>query len=199
MFAPFTGSIVLIQPRVRQATDPGTAPVGSVDYRIVFEGSCTFWVYYDLVTQLEPSLLAAGGSALAANQTAEVRIAVTAGQRIGKMGGQTLDVGTVNSEVTLPGLLVPSHYVAEPWKVHSVDGLDAFDEPLRSQLLAKDRRGALPRGGKIDFDIDGKASGNWFLVGTNGYQGNSGGAGSSAGHLSLVYGAIDPSVVEISM
>jgi hypothetical protein len=28
----------------------------------------------------------------------------------------------------------------------------------------------LPRSGKIDFDIDGNASGNWFLVGTNWYQ-----------------------------
>ena len=44
-YAPFTGNIVQIQPRVKQAGDPGTAPVGSVDYRVVFEGSCTFWVY----------------------------------------------------------------------------------------------------------------------------------------------------------
>jgi hypothetical protein len=200
VFAPFTGNIVLIQPRVRAAGDPGTAPVGSVDYRIAFEGSCTYWVYYDLVTQLEPSILAAGGSALAANNSAYVRIPVTAGQRVGKVGGQTLDLGTVNADVTLPGLLVPEHYLVEPWKIHSVDGLDYFDEPLRGQLNALNRRKAAPRGGKIDFDVDGTAAGNWFLAGTNGYGGNGPGGGTYwTGHLSLVYGNIDPALIIISM
>ncbi|MDB4877946.1 MAG: hypothetical protein JWM41_4392 [Gemmatimonadetes bacterium] len=198
--APFTGNIVLIQPRVKAAGDVGTAPVGSVDYRIVFEGSCTYWVYYDLVTQLEPSILAAGGSALAANNSAYVRIPVTAGQLIGKVGGQTLDLGTVNADITLPGLLVPEHYVAEPWKIHSMDALDYFDEPLRGQLNALNRRKALPRGGKIDFDVDGAAVGNWFLVGTNGYGGTGPGGGTYwTGHLSLAYGNIDPALVMISM
>jgi len=151
-------------------------------------------------TTLGSILLAAGGRALAANNSAYVRIAVTAGQLVGKVGGQTLDLGTVNAEVTLPGLLVPEHYVAEPWKIHSVDGLDYFDEPLRSQLNALNRRKALPRGGKIDFDIDGAAVGNWFLVGTNGYGGNGPGGGTYwTGHLSLAYGNIDPALVMISM
>jgi len=201
VFAPFTGNIVLIQPRVKRAGDPGPAPVGSVDYRMVFEGSCTYWVYYDLLTQLEPGILAAGGSDLAENRSAYVRIPVQAGQRIGKLGQQGLDLGTVNAEITLPGLLVPAHYAAEPWKIHSVDGLDYFDEPLRSQLNALNRRKSPPRGGKIDYDIDGKAVGNWFLVGTNGYGGVGGTAAGAywVGHLSLVYGHIDPALVMISM
>ena len=201
VYAPFTGSVVLIQPRVKVAGDPGTAPVGSVDYRIVFEGSCTYWVYYDLVTQLEPNLLAAGGTALAKNNSAYIRLAVTAGQLIGRVGGQTLDLGTVNADITLPGLLVTQHYVAEPWKVHSMDALDYFDEPLRSQLAALDRRRALPVGGKLDFDVDGAAAGNWFLVGTNGYAGlvGEGNGAYWAGHLSLAYDNIDPAQVMISM
>jgi hypothetical protein len=196
--APFAGNVVSIQPRIKQAGDPGTAPVGSVDYRIVFEGSCTYWVYYDLVTQLEPSLLAAGGSKLAANQSVDVRIPVTAGQAIGKVGGQTLDLGTVDANVTLTGFVVPSHYDLP--KLHAMDGLDYFDEPIRSQLNALNRRKALPRGGKIDFDIDGKASGNWFLLGSGGYFGlNQGNGAYWAGHLSLVYGHIDPALIMISM
>jgi len=200
VFAPFTGHIVSIQPRVKRAGDPGSEPVGSVDYRVVFEGSCTYWVYYDLMTQLEPALLAAGGSSLAANNLVYVRIPVTAGQLVGHVGGQSLDLGTVNTDVTLPGLLVPAHYVAEPWKVHSVDGLDYFDEPIRSQLVALDRRTSLPLGGKIDYDVDGTASGNWFLVGTNGYGGPGGeGAGSYwSGHLALARGNIDPSLLVFS-
>ena len=198
VYAPFAGHIVQIQPRVKQAGDPGTAPVGTVDYRIVFEGSCTFWVYYDLVTQLEPALLAAGGSALAANQSVNVRIAVTPRQLIGRVGSQTLDLGTINSEITLPGFIVPAHY--DPAKNHSMDALDYFDEPLRSQLLALNRRTAPPRGGRLDYDLDGKASGNWFLLGTNGYSGTANGNGAYwSGHLSLAYGHIDPALVIISM
>jgi hypothetical protein len=199
VYAPFTGHIVLIQPRVNQAG--GFAPAGSVDYRIMFEGSCTYWVYYDLVTQLEPAILAAGGSDLAANNEALVRIPVTAGQLIGRVGGQSLDVGTVNADITLPGLLVPAHYIAEPWKVHSMDALDYLDEPLRSQLIALNVRKALPLGGKLDFDVDGAASGNWFLLGTNGYGGLTGEGGGNywSGHLALAYDNIDPRVVIISM
>ncbi len=199
VYAPFTGHIVLIQPRVNQAG--GFAPAGSVDYRVMFEGSCTYWVYYDLMTQLEPAILAAGGSDLAANNEALVRIAVTAGQLVGRVGGQSLDVGTVNADSTLPGLLVPAHYIAEPWKVHSMDGLDFFDEPLHSQLLALNARKAIPLGGKIDFDVDGAASGNWFLVGTNGYGGLTGEGGGNywAGHLALAYDNIDPRVLIFSM
>ncbi len=202
VFAPFTGNIVLIQPRVRTEGIPGLAPPGSVEYRVVFEGSCTYWVYYDLVTQLVPRIVAAGGSDLRANRSAYVRIPVRAGELIGKIGQiGALDLGTVNTQVTLPGLLVPAHYAAEPWKIHSVDGLDYFDEPMRGQLNALNRRRALPRGGKIDYDIDGKAVGNWFLVGTNGYGGATGTLGGAywVGHLSLAYGHIDPALVVFSM
>lgn len=201
VYAPFTGNIVLIQPRVKRAGDPGSAPVGSVDYRVMFEGSCTYWVYYDLMTQLEPAILAAGGSALASNSEALVRIPVTAGQLVGRVGGQSLDLGTVNADVTLPGLLVAAHYIAEPWKVHSMDGLDYFDEPLRSQLLAKNKRKSAPLGGKIDFDVDGTASGNWFLLGANGYGGPNGEGGGNywSGHLSLARGNIDPALLVFSM
>jgi hypothetical protein len=198
--APFNGNIVLIQPRVKAAGDPGAGPNGSVEYRIIFEGSCTYWVYYDLVTQLEPSVLSAGGRDLADNKSVYIRMPVSAGQAIGKIGGQTLDLGTVNADITLPGFVVPSHYIAEPWKVHSMDALDYFDEPIRSQLLALDRRKAAPRGGKIDFDVDGAAVGNWFLVGSNGYGGTGPGGGTYwTGHLSLSYGNIDPALVMISM
>jgi hypothetical protein len=201
VYAPFTGNIVLIQPRVKQAGDLGTAPVGSVDYRVMFEGSCTYWVYYDLMTQLEPTILTAGGSALVANNEALVRIPVTAGQLVGRVGGQSLDLGTVNADISLPGLLVPAHYIAEPWKVHSMDAVDYFDEPLRSQLLAKNKRTSAPLGGKIDFDVDGTASGNWFLLGTNGYGGLTGEGGGNywAGHLSLARGNVDPALLVFSM
>ncbi len=48
----------------------------------------------------------------------------------------------------------------------TVDTFDYFDEPVKSQLLAKSLRIALPVGGKIDYDIDGKLIGNWFREGS---------------------------------
>jgi hypothetical protein len=68
---------------------------------------------------------------------------------LGWIGGRTLDFSVVNSEVTLPGFIVPEHYAAEAWKIHVVDPFDYSDEPLRSQLLALNVRTAEPRGGGL--------------------------------------------------
>jgi hypothetical protein len=188
VYAPFQGHIVMIQTR--------PASAGSVDYRIVIEGTCTYWVIYDLVTELEPGIATAVGNALASG-TATVRIAVAPNQIIGKVGGQSLDLGVYNSELTLPGLLVAADYAYEPWKVHTDDPLNYFDEPLKSQLLARNRRTIAPRGGKIDYDIDGTARGSWFLVGTHGYQGLSP-FSYWTGHLSLTYDSYNPSLLIFS-
>ena len=56
--------------------------------------------------------------------------------RVGVLGGRTLDFSVVDSQVTLPGSIVPEDHAAEPWKVHGVDPFDYFDVPLRGQLLA---------------------------------------------------------------
>ena len=62
-------------------------------------------------------------------------------------------------------------------------------------------RTAEPRGGKIDFDIDGRLVGNWFLEGTVDYRGS--GPLSIPdhwnGHLSIVYDHDDPAQIRISI
>lgn len=197
VLAPAKGAIVSIQ----------TRPNGpNHDYRVAIEHSCTFWTYYDLMTELSPKVLQAAGWTPQSTGTVQVRIPVEEGEVIGKVGGQTLDIGVVNSEVTLPGLLVPSHYTAlEPWKIHTVDPFDYFKEPLRSRLLALDVRTVEPRGGKIDYDVDGRLVGNWFLQGTNGYRGTcdprSSPSGCSywVGHLAVVYDAYDPTQIRVSI
>ncbi len=119
---------------------------------------------------------------------------------IGKVGGQTLDVGVVDRRVTLRGFVFPEHYVREPWKVHTVDLFASFEEPLRSRLLAKNPRTAPPRGGKIDYDVDGRLVGNWFLRGTNWYAGTcDGGCDYWTGHLAFAYDHLDPTQVRVSL
>ena len=197
--SPLNGNVVMIQHRTVAVGDPGNVPANPDEYRIVIEWSCTFWIYYDLVTQLDTSITRVTGNSFASNPTQYVRIPVSAGKVIGKIGGQTLDLGVVNSEVTLAGFVFPAHYnILEPWKIHTVDPFDYMDEPLRTQLLALDRRTVAPLGGKIDYDIDGRAVGNWFQLGTNWLAGLTM-SRFWAGHLSLVYDNIDPSQLVISI
>ncbi len=196
--APAPGAIVYIQHRAAFVGD--NAPPNPTDeYRIVIEHSCTFWTYFDLLTSLDTAILARiTRPSPAGPWSVNARIPVEAGQILGRIGGQTLDIGSVNTQTILPGLLVPEHYIREPWKIHTVDPLDYLVEPLRSQLLAINPRQALPRGGRIDYDVDGRFSGNWFREGTNGYAGSDP-QRSWSGHFSIAPHYLDPSYFTVSI
>lgn len=196
VFAPADGFVISIQHRGFFVGDKKTEKETS-EYRVFIEYSCTFYSYYDLMTSLSPKLKEAYDKERGNRQSANVRVPVKEGEEIGRIGGQTLDFAVINTNVTLKGFVVPDHYKYESWKIHTADPFDYFEGPLRSQLLALNVRQALPRGGKIDYDIDGKLIGNWFKEGTNGYQGASQ-QRYWDGHLSFVYDYIDPSQVRIS-
>lgn len=194
------GTIVDIQTRPSTHA-PGSLP-DSVEYRIWIDHTCTFHSYVDLVTSLTPRLLAWYNATHLQHQDLG-DLPITAGELMGHIGGQTLDFGVYNDRVTLPGLLVPDHYVRESWKIHTDDPFLYFTEPVRSQLLGKDVRFAEPRAGKIDYDIEGRAVGNWFQQGTNGYAGPDPApappSGYWAGHLSLSPDGYLPSHLIASM
>ena len=118
-----------------------------------------------------------------------------------KSAGYSFDFSVHDYEVTLPGFLLPERYTGEAWKVHTMDPFDYYDEPLRSKLIAKSTRKVEPFGGKIDYDIDGRLSGNWFLDGTVDYSGNvpAGTHEYWSGHLAIAYDPIDPAQVRISI
>ena len=117
---------------------------------------------------------------------------IKAGQLLGYVGGQTLDFGVYDYGIELPGLIKPDAYAErEPWKIHTVDPFPYFPAEIREVLLQRSLRKVEPLAGKIDSDIDGKLSGNWFQQGTNWYAG-SGGRGDWSGHLSIVPEHIDP-------
>lgn len=194
VFAPAAGVITHIQHRARMVGFGG-GPAN--DFRVTIHYTCTFYSIYDLLTRLSPEVAAhidfqPGGS------WHNLSIPVKQGQVVGKIGGKTLDLTLVNTETRLPGLLVPEHYQHEPWKIHTVDPFDYFSEPLRSQLLALNVREAVPRGGKIDYDIDGRLAGNWFVENTNGYRGSDPQAYWRT-HLSIAYDAIDPTQIRVSV
>ncbi|MEK7466681.1 MAG: hypothetical protein AAB074_04630 [Planctomycetota bacterium] len=197
VLAPADGKVVLIEHRTRME---GTDSAGHEydDWRLVLEHTGTFYTYYDLLTSVEEAITK-GMTPEGGGQRLTGRVAVKAGQRIGKIGTRTLDFGAVNTEVTLQGFAIPEHYEREPWKIHTVDPFDYFTEPVRTQLLAINPRTKGPRGGKIDFDVDGKLVGNWFLAGTNGYAGGGDKRGYWAGHASFVYHHIDADKIVVSL
>ena len=194
VFAIADGTIVNISHR---ANFVGDAQLGrpTDEYRLDIEYTCGFYSYYDLVTSLSPTLLTQAIAALEkmgkqseleSNWTVSQRIAIKAGEEIGRIGGQTLDWAVYNSSVKQP-FIVPEHYDREIWKVNTdLKAFDYFSAELQPDLYKLLARQVEPRLGQIAYDIDGYAVGNWFKVGTNGY------AGSDQqrywdGHLSLVY------------
>lgn len=107
---------------------------------------------------------------------------ITAGQVLGTTGGAYgVDLGVINESLNLP-FIVPSHYIGDT--LHADAPLKYFDEPLRSQLYGRVQRIGADLDGKIDFDIAGRLSGNWFI-------------GPTA-VLAFAYDTYDPSQVRIS-
>ena len=196
------------------------------DWRLVFEHTCTFFSVYIHIKELAPGLLeyqilqgsmqdqtlwdldAIPSSELTDNVTARVRIPVQAGQLIGMVGGQdSFDIQVVDMEVALGGFVIPGHYT-EPWKTYTGDFFQYLDPQIKSQLEEKNPRSAEPRGGEIDYDIDGRLVGNWFMEGSEDYAGGGlkdtlGYCGSIPcpywlGHLTIAYDNLDPTQIRVS-
>jgi len=178
------------------------------DYRLVIEHSCdvfTIWIHLE---ELAGPLTYLNGT-LSMNPHAFDRIPVSAGDLIAYDGGTNgFDFSVHDNRVILPGFVDPISYISEPWKVYTVDPYDYFDEPVRSQLLAKNVRQVEPLGGKIDYDVPGTLMGNWFVEGTNGYAGNSDITGTVvpdqqvgywSTHLAIAPDPIDPSTLFVSL
>lgn len=193
ILSPAKGVITLIQHATRPVNNFPNSSLGD-DYRIVIHHSCTVYSIFIHPKKLAPRVLEKAGE-LKQNFSNYVNVPVEAGEVVAY--ATATDFSVHNTETKLKGFVTPSLYTEE-WKIHTVDPFDYFDEPLKSNLLAKSLRSAEPRGGKIDFDVEGKLVGNWFLKGTNGYAG--GGTGDYwKGHLSFAYNHIDPSAVMVSV
>ena len=204
--SPADGHIVMIGHRT-QLTGSTERQRDYDDYALHIEHSATVYTFYDLLTQLDPAISQqlddATRDRFARKQMGppvHVRIQVKAGQVVGKVGGRSLDIAVINTEVKLKGLLTPRLYGHYAWRVHVVDPFDYFDEPLKSQLLKLNTRKADPPFGKIDYDIDGRLVGNWFREGSGGYAGDRRDLrGYWMGHLAFAYHHTEPSVVIVSI
>jgi len=89
---------------------------------------------------------------------------VHAGQRLGTTVAELpeLDFGLVNYQTTV-GFVNPARYVDE--QLHCDTPISYFTEPLRSQMYAVTQRITGDKDGQINFDVQGRLVGNWFLDG----------------------------------
>ncbi len=163
VYSPADGTISLVQSMGNRNRQTQNSEIGL--YRLTIYHTCTFYTIFINLNQLSPKLQPLLDTRSYLPQT----VTVKAGELIGR--GVGIDFSAHNTEVNLTGFIVPEHYAVEPWKIYTVDPFDYFTEPLKSQLLQKNVRTAVPKGGKIDYDIDGKLIGNWFVENTGGYVG----------------------------
>lgn len=164
------------------------------DYHITIKHACTVSAYYIYVSNLPEKIY----NYIRGKEYARVQIPVEAGEIIGYYKNN-LDYNLIDEEVELTGFVVPEHYELESYKIHIVPNTyEYFNEPVKSKMIAISVRTAEPISGKIDYDIDGKLVGNWFLEGTHGYSGDKP-EKYWEGHLSFVYDYIDPGRIVISI
>lgn len=213
VYAPADG--VLVSVEKHPYTPPPGYPQNMRHYHIYLIHSCTLFTGFVHVTEFAPEILAASpelktldDKTISQTQNLMVNIPVKGGQVLGTAWSfGLLGMVTVDLNVTNKGYLKPESYNGENWRIHAVSPFEYFDEPLKSQVLAKNPRTAEPRGGKIDFDIDGKLVGNWFLEGSGGFRDISSTPKQCGnfpcpyweGHLAFVYDYIDPGQLRISI
>ncbi len=152
---------------------------GLPDWRAIIEHSCSLFSWYIHLDAFSETILQQ--ITIPPDRPWHGRIPLEAGEPVGYVGEMLsyqrgfevdtddFDWAVTDTNTVLPGFLVPDHYRGEPWKIHMVDPFDYYDDPLKSALLEKNLRTVEPVGGKIDFDIDGRLVGNWFLDGTRDY------------------------------
>ena len=121
---------------------------------------------------------------------------VTAGQRLGVTiavsGG--LDLGLLNSDVTL-FFVQPGRYSA--LTLHTDGPLKFFTDTIRATMLPKVQRNGDEKDGKINFDVAGRLSGNWFLEGLP--IADTENVVNGPKHLSFARDVLDPAAVRISI
>ncbi len=169
------------------------------EFQLWFAISCTHFYYYDLITSLSPDLQQIFDQGKNQGDTAYVKVQVTAGQVVGKIGAQTLDYGVWDTELpAAAGILEPKHYEWDGFRLYLADPLNYYTEELKQTMLSKYIRVGEPISGKVDNDIDGKLVGGWFVEGTGELHG-----GNTpkywAGHLAIAPEYLDPSVYLISV
>ena len=183
----------------RRAQNVESGQIRPEEFQLWFAITCTHFYYYDLITSLSPELQRIFDQEKRQDDYAYVNIQVKAGQVVGKIGAQTLDYGVWDTELPpAAGILVPEHYQWDGFRIYLADPLNYYDTELKKVMLSKYVRIAEPISGKVDYDIDGKLIGGWFLEGTGELTGGTT-QNYWVGHLAIAPEYLDPNVYLISI
>ena len=139
--------------------------------RVVIEHGCNVSTVYMVLNRLSGVLAPYADEFKASGANRSVSIAVKAGEEFGRQRDNMLDFNVWDGTQWLSGFANPFSYTsAEIWKPFTADPLPFFTDSIRTAMQAQMQKTTAPRIGKIDYDITGAASGNWFLDGTFGYS-----------------------------
>ena len=139
--------------------------------RVVLAHGCDTYSIYMVLNRITGAL-AHLEDELFATGYVNTSVRVLAGQEFGRQRDNPIDFSVHDGATWLSGFAAPFSYTsAESWKPYTVDPWPYFSPDLAELYTANMQRVAPPRWGRIDLDVPGTASGNWFLEGTLGYSG----------------------------
>jgi hypothetical protein len=137
------------------------------DWALQLKVSETITVNYAHVTELHQDILDQIGDIPTDEHDRNVFVVVEGGDTLGFVDPHAaMDFSATDRELQL-SFLNPSRY--PEGHIYSADILDYYQEPLLGQLLDITVRQLPPRGGKVDYDVAGRISGNWFREGTTSF------------------------------
>ncbi len=140
-------------------------------HRVVIDHGCNVYSVYMVMNKVT-GVLASLASQASNNGYLKANVKVKAGEEFGRQAETMLDFNVFDGTTWLSGFQNPQAYLTQDaWKPYTADFLPFFSSDIRSAMEAQMQKTSSPRVGKIDHDIAGTASGNWFLAGTNGYGG----------------------------
>lgn len=146
--SPAAGTVIQVQ------SLEGPTP----NYRMVINHGCGVYTAYMVMDQVATGIA--------------VGTKVAAGQQIGAQRDHPMDFNVFSSGTWLSGFANPLSYAyGESWKPYTADPSGFWPTNIANAYAAQMQRTSSPRWGKIDYDVVGSASGNWFLDGTAGYSG----------------------------
>ncbi|MEI7967314.1 MAG: hypothetical protein WCH94_06945, partial [Actinomycetota bacterium] len=148
------------------------------DHRVVIEHSCNLYSVFIHIGVL-PSGLEIGSKIKAGDTIADDSYS------------PGYDFSTLDGTVNLQFLNPLSYSQAESWKKYTANPFNYFPADIKAQWEAKSLRVSAPFDGKIDWDVEGTAQGNWFVQDTNGYRGKGDQSASFDNHGKIAHGYWD--------
>ena len=137
------------------------------DHLLRLRVSTTVTVNFGHLTDWHPAFEAKLPSIPVDERGHRVSVPVRAGDTLAFVGPHGAMDFSITDRGLEPSILNPSRY--PDGYIYSGNIFDYFEEPARSRMLAIAARELPPRGGKLDYDVAGTISGNWFLEGTTSF------------------------------